>query len=393
MGLLAEAGNTSGFDYLRLFLSISVLAWHSAGIVYGRDQSFFLAGSPLGYLTFLILPMFFALSGFLVASSLVRSRTLIEFLGLRILRLVPALAVEICLSALVLGPIMTSFNTQSYFTDYEFVSYFLNIVGLIHFQLPGVFLSNPIPSIVNGSLWTVPFELECYIALAALWVLRLRGSGPAALVALVLWSGLLGTRLLMGAYEPIGPDALNGRLLVAYFLAGVCLYQYRYRIPSDVRLFVVAFAVSLVMIKSKSAILLSPLFVAYATAYVGLLRPKKLPLIFSGDYSYGIYLYAFPIQQTVYALVPQSHGWVPHFLLSLAATAALAAFSWHTIEKPLLRLKRNLRFESDVIAAEFSPGSGHKTFRWRLPKVGLGRPNDVSDPDAAAAPERPRHRT
>lgn len=370
LGSLADGGNTSGFDYLRLILAVSVLAWHSAGIVYSRSFSFYLADSFLGHFILLILPAFFALSGFLVASSLMRSRKLTEFLGLRILRLIPALAVEICLSALILGPILTSLTLSAYFSDHQVFQYFLNIIGFIHFQLPGVFLDNPIPAIVNGSLWTIPFELECYIALAALWVLRLKGNGPAVIIALLLWCGLLGTRLILGKYEPIGPDALNGRLLVAYFLAGVCLYEFRHKIPADFRLFLIAFAVSLFMVKSRSTILFSPLFIAYCTVYIGLLRPKRIPYIFSGDYSYGIYLYAFPIQQAVYALIPQSHSWPAHFVLSLLGTSVLAVFSWHAIEKPLLKLKRHLRPQTQRIVAE----SAHAET--------MARPAHTGQPDA-----------
>jgi peptidoglycan/LPS O-acetylase OafA/YrhL len=110
----------------------------------------------------MILPMFFALSGFLVTGSLFRTRTLTEFIALRLLRLVPALAVEVTLSAVVLGALFTSLPIGQYFSDPAFWKYFLNIAGRIHYSLPGVFQDNPIP-IVNISLWTIPYELEWYL--------------------------------------------------------------------------------------------------------------------------------------------------------------------------------------------------------------------------------------
>ena len=116
----------------------------------------------------IILPMFFALSGFLVAGSLERNKSPISFFGLRIIRLAPALLVEITLSAIILGPIFTTFSIQAYFSDPLFYSYFLNVVGYIHYTLPGVFTQNPVPSIVNSQLWTIPFELKCYIMLAGI---------------------------------------------------------------------------------------------------------------------------------------------------------------------------------------------------------------------------------
>src|ERR1700761_7226647 len=114
-----------------------------------------------------LLPMFFALSGFLVAGGHERSNTLITFFGLRIFRIMPALTVEVLLSALILGPLLTTVTRTDYFVNPEFWSYFLNVIGGIHYYLSGVFLANPV-TVVNGQLWTVRWELVCYIVLAVL---------------------------------------------------------------------------------------------------------------------------------------------------------------------------------------------------------------------------------
>lgn len=391
LGDIADKGSTSGFDYLRIILAVSVMAWHSAGIVYGRDFAIYLASTPLGNVIFLILPAFFALSGFLVTSSLMRSRTLVEFMGLRLLRLIPALAVEIFLSALLLGPILTSFNISDYFRDSGFRAYFLNILGIIHYQLPGVFINNPIPTIVNGSLWTVPYELECYIAVGGLWLLRQRGNGYAALLLLGLWCGLLLTLLTFGRYEPIGADALNGRLLVAYFLAGVVLYLFRYRIAADWKMFAIATILAPLMVKFRIAIFLSPLIIAYLTVYIGLLQPPKLPIIFSGDYSYGIYLYAFPIQQSVYQLIPASHNWTSHFILSLALTSLLATFSWHAIERPTLKLKKYLRRENPTALPNQKSAIWVKHFAWLPIKAPLIKIDEHNAKSVSSLSIPPKH--
>ena len=97
--------------------------------------------------------MFFALSGFLVAGSMERTPKLSQFLTLRIIRLVPALAVEVLLCALILGPLVTNKPLWDYFAAPEFWAYFRNIVGDVHFTLPGVFEDNKLPRIVNASLW------------------------------------------------------------------------------------------------------------------------------------------------------------------------------------------------------------------------------------------------
>jgi peptidoglycan/LPS O-acetylase OafA/YrhL len=114
------------------------------------------------------MPAFFALSGFLVTGSALRLRVTSTFLAFRALRILPALAVEVTLSALVLGPIFTRLPWSEYFTDPQFFRYFANIIGWVTFYLPGVFeVTNRVP-IVNGNLWTLPPEFDSYFITAAL---------------------------------------------------------------------------------------------------------------------------------------------------------------------------------------------------------------------------------
>lgn len=162
-------GFTSGFDYLRLFLALSVLTYHSFGVVYGVEAAYKTWMGPWRSIVGCVLPIFFALSGFLVAASLERTRKLTTFMMYRTLRIVPALAVEVTLSALLIGPVLTSLSFREYFAHPDTWSYFYNIIGHIHYYLPGVFEGNPRPQ-VNVSLWTIPYELECYIALFLLAV-------------------------------------------------------------------------------------------------------------------------------------------------------------------------------------------------------------------------------
>jgi peptidoglycan/LPS O-acetylase OafA/YrhL len=87
----------------------------------------------------------------------------------RAARILPALAADIFFAALLIGPLVTKLPAKQYFTDATFLSYFFNIVGWVHYSLPGVFEDNPLPD-VNGALWTVPFEIACYIILMGLMI-------------------------------------------------------------------------------------------------------------------------------------------------------------------------------------------------------------------------------
>ena len=227
-------GATAGFDYLRFGLAVAVLVWHSIILTSGSLAVYrALWSGPFRFLVAAILPMFFALSGFLVTGSLVRTR-LHQFAALRVLRLAPALAVEVTLSALVLGALFTNLPLRNYLTSPELGGYFGNILGLVHFTLPGVFEHNRVPRVVNSQLWTIPFELECYASLAIVSLLMGLRHRRIFVALLVLFS-LVATAeaVLKNSVSPFAP--LQGRVLVVAFLAGVAIHLYRDRIPYSPR--------------------------------------------------------------------------------------------------------------------------------------------------------------
>jgi len=127
--LVATDGRPSGFDYLRLWLAISVVFIHCPTTTNGADP---FVDTPLNAYVRAILPMFFALSGFLVAGSLERCKTLLGFLGLRVIRIYPALAVEVVLSAFLIGALVTTYPWSRYYSDPLFFLYLRNALGDIH---------------------------------------------------------------------------------------------------------------------------------------------------------------------------------------------------------------------------------------------------------------------
>ena len=231
-------GRSSGFDYLRMALSFLVMCWHSVSTSYEEQADFNLWAGPARPFLGLLMPMFFALSGYLVAWSLFRSKTLLKFILFRMMRIYPALFVETVLSALVLGPLLTTLSLKDYFSDPRFYSYMLNIVGDVHYFLPGLFESNPFPHVVNNQLWTIPYELLSYLALAALSLLGLkRWRILSALAPVVLTLAYLVIRIYRRGELPEHPTTLNGPLLVITFLAGVAIFSYAERIPWSLWLF------------------------------------------------------------------------------------------------------------------------------------------------------------
>ena len=359
-------GKTNGFDYLRFLLAIGVLLWHSFGIQNGRAwlDTALLTHPILQLAVTLILPMFFALSGFLVTSSLARTKSIKTYLIFRALRIGPALAVEVTLAAILLGALVTALPLNEYFLSSGVYTYFLNIVGLVHYELPGVFHENVYPRVVNGSLWTVPYELECYVYLVVLYLLGVFRRPIFLLLAFIVCTyivvelGFTSTRglitalkeMVMGGMDPnanlqqaAGAKIEGARILVLSFLAGSLVYEWRDKIRFHWLTALISGAVGLWMLASPALYFYSPLPLALLTVYLGLCNPPKIGILQRGDYSYGIYLYAFPIQQTIaWTGLIEGKPFL-HAALSLLLVSVFAVFSWHVIEKPFLSLKKRFR--------------------------------------------------
>ena len=132
-----------GFDFAEIFLELKKF-YVCIDFLIAEGEQYCVAHLPLQLFHASILPWFFALSGFLITGSAQRL-TLKNFLLNRGLRIVPALAVDITVAALTIGPLFTVLPLNEYFSAYEFRAYFANVFGLIHYVLPGVFDGNRSP--------------------------------------------------------------------------------------------------------------------------------------------------------------------------------------------------------------------------------------------------------
>ncbi|MBD3848778.1 acyltransferase [Bosea sp. SSUT16] len=333
-----NGGEGPGFNALRLTLSLTILAVHS-GWVAGADTGEDWTGWH-GLFLLSLVPAFFALSGFLVTGSASRTGAVRPFITLRAIRIVPALFVEIALSALVLGPLLTTWALRDYVSDIRFWEYFGNVVGRIRFELPGVFESNPVANTVNQNLWTLKPEFYCYIVMAlmiAAGLLRRRVLFAALTIGIIIaataWAYLRGFGVTEGNY--------HWTVVVFYFLVGCLYFQWRDRLKIHWSLFAAALAASIALMSAPRELsFLVPPFLTYCVVYIGLL-PLKLPQrIRKLDVSYGIYLYGFPIQQALVSQLDVVHGsGLVLFAVSAPLVVLFALFSWLWIEKPFLAVK------------------------------------------------------
>jgi peptidoglycan/LPS O-acetylase OafA/YrhL len=337
-------GVVPGFDALRLLLATSILLYHCSILYhpFSFEPDYFY-GSHRAWLEIplrALLCMFFFLSGFLVTASALRTKSLKTFLLFRAFRIVPALAGEILLSAVVLGSWFTTLPLGKYYAHPKFMAYFLNIFGFIHWKLPGVFRDGGNPAI-NANLWTLPPELYSYILLAFLfalgflfrreWLLRLFLLSSLSAVVLAI-------KYPAWMIFSMSPVPLAGPMLVYSFFIGVVTYLFADRIHLR-KTGLILSLLGLVFIKWNETIPLGTWAASYLCLYLGFIDLRKFSLVRRGDYSYGIYLYSFPLQQSLIRLVPWCTVWWKLFLVAFPVTLLFAIFSWHVIEKPFQRLK------------------------------------------------------
>ena len=351
-----------GFDFMRIGLATAILMFHCFLLTGNR----WVFQGPAWIIEYSLVPMFFALSGFLIAASAMRL-SLKNFLINRALRILPALAVDVVVCALVIGPLETTIPLSEYFRSPGFYKYFLNMMGYIHFFLPGVFVHQA-EAAVNASLWTVPYEMLCYVVMSAFILTRFI-TKPAFVMAVVL--GILIGGLLVekyGGYVPYYPRRVmqevviyRGSQCMLAFILGILAYQIRHAVPYSkwtalaCVLVCLAGALRLDLVSSEIVIyrfMLLPALV-YLTVYLGVTRIPIPRILHSGDYSYGVYLYHAPLLKVVVGLVPgivltRFWGAIALALLTLPAVALLAAFSWHVIEKPVLGLRKRFSFVARV---------------------------------------------
>jgi peptidoglycan/LPS O-acetylase OafA/YrhL len=345
MKRLAELahGRDNNYHLLRVLAAAAVLLSHSFPLATGDKSSEPLRaqfGCTPGSIA---VDLFFLISGLLVTISLVRRNSAADFMRARFFRIWPGLAVALLLSILVLGPAFTSLSTGAYFASIKTWRYFLQNLFLlkgIDYTLPGVFKANAWPEAVNGSLWTLPHEVKCYAYLLATWFLlhRLKRPDFFKVVVSIIWLVLLGWH-----FYALTQGSLEDSPVRLYFMfcSGAMLYLHRSAIVlSGWALIGGAIVVALCAGHGMTFGLAYSLVLPYAmVCFAYLPRGKILAYNRLGDYSYGTYIYAYPVQQSLMAMRPHL-GPIPLFGSSLAITLAIAVLSWHLIEKPATKLAR-----------------------------------------------------
>ena len=333
-------------DGLRAGRDNFLLLRHVAAALLIYSHSYALAGVPGGSdLVARVLPgfyggrvavlLFFAISGFLVTNSYLRRPHLLRFAAARVLRIYPAYIVCLLVTVALVGLFFTRLTLHDYLGDratWRYLSHNLGLTGL-QYTLPGAFAdSRNYAGVVNGSLWSLALEARLYLylaVLALLQVLRWRALAAALAAGFVLAT--------LWLWPSLGPDVEGKRALTVVFAAAAgaaCVAGY---VPVSTRLLVLLGMAVWLLRGQAGAYGLTIAGIAYFSFWFAY-RVPALALRFPGDYSYGLFLYGFPLQQGLAALYPSLS---PDQLTALALPAALlfAIASWHVIERRALSFK------------------------------------------------------
>ena len=338
----------NNFDGIRLLAALAVLVSHQFAVS-GLPEPVFGSFISLGSSGVVV---FFVISGYLVTRSWLNDPSLPRFAARRLLRIWPGLAAVTLLCALALGPALSPLGLRDYLADPLLRDYARNLLFDLHDRLPASFQGNAMPTSINASLWSIPLEIECYVALAiagSLGLLRWRLGVLAAVLLVLLPYAVLDAR----------GESLRARFgwgmaeqtVIEFglcFAAGACLQLFgvgqAHRAPRRHWAWGgAALAGGGLAGAAGHMVLAIWLVVPLVVVVVG---SGSFPVLRDlgrfGDLSYGVYIFAFPTQQTVAWLLQSRLPWGAELTLVLLATFVLALLSWHLVEKPALRLKPRL---------------------------------------------------
>lgn len=339
-------------DALRLLAAFFVLVSHGWSLSGHEEHDFVwrLTGGAFSA-SWVGLGVFFGLSGYLIDRSAATSSDWRAFVRRRFLRFWPGLAVVIALSVFAIGPVFTNLSPWEYFTSPNTWIYLAGLsIWAIRWCLPGVFDQHP-STAMNGSLWTLPHEVTLYLVT---WAIRTRRSFPQG--RFLLLGGLILGLSLRNLVHPWLESIPFRPLLMSmphfydfalFYLTGSCVARFPAMPRTTWTILGSALLLWLVFHGDPGLRrVLEFVVIPLAAIQVGSLRiPPFDQLHRFGDFSYGVYIWGFPVQQALIHFVGLDRiGPVGLAFWAFLICLPLAALSWHFVEKPsLARKDRPLR--------------------------------------------------
>lgn len=339
----------NSLNALRLILALLVIVSH-APLLVGAGNPYQWADLEIGGWA---VAGFFGVSGWLITSSRL-NLYFAPFMWRRCLRILPGFWLMLLVTAIVFAP-LAAWRAGDPVVWSSAVSYALNNFSLWIFQpeIGGTLLSNP-TSVWNLSLWTLFWEMFCYIGVGVLFGLRAARRDPrllGAVFVIVTCANVLIRTLDVGGLSPALEAGLR---LGSFFLAGAALRVYAHKIPVSLPLATASIAAVALLYAFDMVGALGGLPLAYLALFAGI----TLPLSRVGsrnDISYGIYIYAFPVGQLIVLSGGESMSVFWFTVLNMALVVPLAWGSWMLVERVAIRFKGLIPNRSNDTVPEQAP--------------------------------------
>ncbi len=343
MSNLVQQHNKNNFGFLRLLLASLVVVSHSPELVDGNKSREILT-NIFGTITFgeLAIDGFFLISGYLILKSFYSSSGLKSYLLKRILRIYPAFIVASLFCILVVAPLSSGWSVIEHLGIKDWLIS-IGKMGILETpSVEGVKVGS-----LNGSMWSIWVEFVCYLSIPTLFYLGLHKRTLYLLTLFGVACIYLYTQLTqknMWLPYPIRLDFHHSTRLLTAFLVGGFFHIFKDKISWTKQYSLAALLLLMASLLSKNFAELGLFVFGGYLLFNFALNYKNKFLNNIGtnvDISYGIYLYAWPIQ----ILIVQYHPRINPYLLTLI-TLVLAAImgylSWIVVEKPFMKLKKRV---------------------------------------------------
>jgi len=337
---------SNGFDGLRLVAAAMVIFGHAFPLTGHTSPGLFANGvQTIG------VKVFFVISGYLITKSWLSDPDLRRFWTKRALRIMPGLFAVCMISILVVGPLFTELPILEYFRNGRTIGYASILALYPQYDLPDVFVKNIYPNVVNGSLWSLPIEIAMYCGVP---LLVGRYGLPGRIYVAVATVGLFAASIyFVRIAPPATPPVIWGSSLIStldvayYFYAGASIAIFRLDRYFDAYtagvVFVIASWLPLDYVWGEVVLALT---LPYFVVSLGKIRSALLVRLDGHDYSYGLYLYGFVVQQIIVHLMGPSSALL-NAAIALPITAICAAISWFLVEKRALGFKPEVTKQSE----------------------------------------------
>lgn len=340
----------NNFHFIRFIAASLVLYGHCYPLT-GRGNYDYLTIASQGIFptSHMGVCIFFIVSGYLVSQSLQNSRNIYSFIWKRVLRIFPALIVVLLMCVFIIGATCTTLSHKIYWessTTYRFLK-LIKLYPYVQNSLPGVFEKNP-EKAVNGSLWTLPYEVTMYIFLVILQIINFFEKRNLVLILFLLSFPIAVYYIFNTSFLKLIPfihlsfvDTLEFGI---FFMIGTLMFLFKDKIHYGLAYFIiVAFLwFGLGILHVTSSIMIKTIgFIAlpYMVLYLAQLKGRLNNFSKLGDFSYGIYIYAYPIQQMIVNFHTTNITILKLFLLSSSIVLPLSIISWYLVEERALRYK------------------------------------------------------